>query len=317
MENLTRRKFVQATAMAVAANSAAIAADSATLQGELYTGVYPLNGTDWLLNIDPSNQGRQQGWATKPTGDAKPTKVPWVIQDTFPDYHGVAWYWRDFNAPPNPHHDGRYLLRFQAVDYLGEVWVNGIRIGVHEGGEEPFVLDITDAIKVDEPNLLAVRVLSPTHELIDGIRLEEVAEGRRDYPTPKDNSYSTGGITSSVELLVSPLVRVENLRSFQIGRPEKFVFSPTFTMRARMPCPAHVTFVGLPGARGKHCGIEGLAPDFKPGDTRIEDAITVPSFHLWELNDPFLYRVAARVQAAEQRFDRRVFGALRFPRLPV
>ena len=99
---------------------------SATPQGERYTGVYPLDRTDWLLNVDPSNQGREQGWATEPTRDAKPTKVPWVIQDAFPDYHGVAWYWRDFNAPPNPHHDGRYLLRFQAVDYPREVWVNGI-----------------------------------------------------------------------------------------------------------------------------------------------------------------------------------------------
>src|SRR5208282_3625806 len=104
------------------------------------------------------------------------------------------------------------LLRFQAVDYLGEVWVNGIRIGVHEGGEEPFVLDITRAIKLNQPNLLAVRVLNPTHELIDGIRLEEVAVGRRDYPTPRDNAYNTGGITGSVELLVAPPVWVENLQ---------------------------------------------------------------------------------------------------------
>ena len=53
----------------------------------------------------------------RPRPEAKRTKVPWIIQDAFPGYHGVAWYWRDFAAPANPHAGGRYLLRFWAVDY--------------------------------------------------------------------------------------------------------------------------------------------------------------------------------------------------------
>jgi len=27
--------------------------------------------------------------------------VPWIIQDAFPGYHGVAWYWKEFEAPAN------------------------------------------------------------------------------------------------------------------------------------------------------------------------------------------------------------------------
>ena len=65
-------------------------------------------------------------------------------------------------APANPHAGGRYLLRFWAVDYLAEVWLNGTRVGEHEGGESPFVLDVTDAIRAGGNNLLAVRVLNPT-----------------------------------------------------------------------------------------------------------------------------------------------------------
>ena len=49
------------------------------------------------------------------------------------------------------------MLRFWAVDYLAEVWLNGRRVGAHEGGETPFVLDVTDAIKPGEGNRLAVR----------------------------------------------------------------------------------------------------------------------------------------------------------------
>ena len=37
------------------------------------------------------------------------------------------------------------LLRFWQVDYLADVWVNGVHVGQHEGGEDPFVCDVTDA----------------------------------------------------------------------------------------------------------------------------------------------------------------------------
>ena len=90
------------------------------------TTVVPLDGQQWLLAVDPQNQGRQQGWQHAAIKEAKPTKVPWVIQDVFPDYHGVAWYWRDFTPPAHFQTDGRYLLKFRAVDYLAEVWLNGV-----------------------------------------------------------------------------------------------------------------------------------------------------------------------------------------------
>ena len=110
------------------------------------SAVVSLDG-DWLLATDPQNIGREQKWYDGPVAQAKSAKVPWIIQEAFPGYHGVAWYWRDFVAPANPHAQGRYLLRFWAVDYLAEVWLNGVRVGGHEGSEGVFVLDVTEAIK--------------------------------------------------------------------------------------------------------------------------------------------------------------------------
>ena len=78
--------------------------------------VVSLDGDQWLLATDPQNLGRDQSWFQEPRPEAQRTKVPWIIQDAFPGYHGVAWYWREFSAPANPHRDGRYLLRFWAVD---------------------------------------------------------------------------------------------------------------------------------------------------------------------------------------------------------
>ena len=138
--------------------------------------VLTLDGDAWRLATDPRNVGREEKWFAAPRTNAVPTRVPWIIQDAFPGYHGVAWYWRELDVPQNPYAGGRCLLRFWAVDYLAEVWLNGVRVGGHEGGETPFTLDVTDTIHPGAKNLLAVRVLNPTHERIDGVVLVEWAE---------------------------------------------------------------------------------------------------------------------------------------------
>jgi hypothetical protein len=57
----------------------------------------------------------------------------------------------------------RTLLNFEAVDYRCEVFVNGKSVGKHVGGNTPFSLEITDAIK-DGENELVVRVEDATEE---------------------------------------------------------------------------------------------------------------------------------------------------------
>ncbi len=295
-----RRRFLfsvgRAVALPIVLPATVQAAQSRS--GDSYTQVFSLDGSDWLLSVDPDNSGRSRGWTKSPADSPTPTRVPWVIQDAFPDYHGVAWYWRQFPVPAHSEPDGRYLLRFHAVDYLGEVWVNGTRVGIHEGGEEPFVLDATAAIRPGQANQIAVRVLNPTHELIDGIRLEEVATGRRDYPVPRDNAYNTGGITGSVELLLTPMVRVEDLHVIPDWK------TGNIRIHANIRNAGNKTVRGLAAFRcGPATGFETVVSvsseqTLQPGDNAVQAVLRVPGHHLWELNDPFLYRVTARVQVA-------------------
>ncbi len=126
----------------------------------------------WRLALDPDNVGREGRWFDAVPSDAQDAPVPGIIQQVFPDYHGVAWYWHAFRPARLPGAGERALLRFGAVDYLASVWVNGLPAGGHEGGETPFDLDVTGLLRPGE-NLLAVRVLNPTEEGIDGIRLAE------------------------------------------------------------------------------------------------------------------------------------------------
>src|SRR5690606_10211521 len=54
------------------------------------------------------------------------------------------------------------LLHFEAVDWEATVWVNGQRVGSHQGGYDPFSLDITEALKPEGDQELVVRVWDPT-----------------------------------------------------------------------------------------------------------------------------------------------------------
>jgi len=75
-------------------------------------------------------------------------------------YENGVWYRRAFSI-----HDslkGRAaILKFLAVNYVADVWLNGTYLGWHEGGYTPFAFDVSSVIRVDTVNVLAVRVDNP------------------------------------------------------------------------------------------------------------------------------------------------------------
>jgi beta-galactosidase/beta-glucuronidase len=103
----------------------------------------PLDGA-WSIALDPRDQGRDDRWfLAVPAIELQQTTVPGTIQQTFPSQYGLAWYWRSFSREGPVATCERALLRFHAVEYLAEVWLNGQHLGSHEGGETPFTLDAT------------------------------------------------------------------------------------------------------------------------------------------------------------------------------
>ena len=219
--------------------------------------------------------------------------------DAFPGYHGVAWY-SHFRAPLNCRAGGRYLLRFWAVDYLAEVWLNGKPVGGHEGGETPFVLDVTEALRGGEKNLLAVRVLNPTHERIDGMVLRETPKQARVIPYRAGDAYNHGGITGSVELVLAPAVRVEDL--FARAEPKTGTIKIQANVRnaAQAAVRGQLEFAVAPAAGGETLRRTAVVRELPPGDTLVEAEISIDQPRLWELSDPFLYRVTARMDDDER-----------------
>ncbi|HKF85568.1 MAG TPA: glycoside hydrolase family 2 TIM barrel-domain containing protein [Candidatus Limnocylindrales bacterium] len=116
--------------------------------------------------------------------DGEPITVPgcWEAQVARPYKIVTAWYHRSV-TPPADWDAGRLLLRFGAVMYGCDVYVDGQRIGGHEGGYTPFTIDVTDAMRPGREHQLALRVVNPLNGLdefpafsVEQIRIAEEYE---------------------------------------------------------------------------------------------------------------------------------------------
>ena len=145
--------------------------------------------TDWASEVVPENvlpeyprplmvrptwknlNGLWQ-YAITPKGEKTPTAyegdilVPFCIESSLSGVQktvgqdNALWYEKTF-AVPNEWKNDRVLLHFGAVDWMTDVWVNGVKVGSHTGGYTPFTFDITQALS-GKNNKLVVRVWDPT-----------------------------------------------------------------------------------------------------------------------------------------------------------
>ncbi|MGA2483423.1 MAG: glycoside hydrolase family 2 TIM barrel-domain containing protein [Candidatus Acidiferrales bacterium] len=102
-------------------------------------------------------------------------------------YEGPIWYKKSFTYRKQPHK--RVFIYFGAANYLARVYLNGKRIGEHEGGFTPFNFEVTDQI-VDDDNFLIVEVSNARHP--DAI------------PAMSTDWWNYGGLTRDVTLVEMP-----------------------------------------------------------------------------------------------------------------
>jgi len=256
-----------------------------------------LDGEGWLIATDPNNVGREGKWFISPRPEAKAAPVPSTIQETFPNYHGLAWYWRSFTSPVNPEPEGRTLLRFWSVDYKADVWVNGELVGSHEDGEEPFSLDVTAVVKPGEANLLAIRVLNPTHERIDGIVFAETAQGAKALPHHPGAEWNFGGVLDSVELLGVPAISIEDLHLLPDWKTGEIKVEATVFNARSEAVQIRLGLEAAPGMGGETVARLAVKTTVPAGRSLVNGSLTIPQHRRWDLDSPFLYRVTARLLA--------------------
>jgi len=258
---------------------------------DLESNMQILNG-NWKLSLDPQNEGRAGQWFAAVRPEARPAPVPGVVQQFFPDYCGVTWYWHAFRPERKAERNQRWRLRFGAVNYFAEVWLNGIAVGSHEGGETPFSLDVTKAIRTEGENLLAARVVNPSGTPIDGMRLCEI---------PSGNGRRYGGIMLPVELLCVPAVRIDDL----LVQPEVATggieVTVTVVNDARTAAAGTLCGVAGPAMSGEVADSAEIKAVFPQGESTHRLALTIRQHRLWSPDDPQLYNVRVALESHWER----------------
>ncbi|HZC24025.1 MAG TPA: hypothetical protein VE866_11850, partial [Candidatus Binatia bacterium] len=155
------------TVTAVAEISAGLSAKRSVQANDLTPGLsLPAEGAaqvdldgEWRFKPDPDPDFFQPKYSD---GDWKQIKVPahWTMEG-FNSQSGIGGYRKQLQIPAS-FRGRRIKLLFDGVYSGAEVWLNGTRVGSHEGGFAPFELDITGAAYIGADNLLAVRVREDT-----------------------------------------------------------------------------------------------------------------------------------------------------------
>ena len=175
-----------------------------SLDGQWQTIVDPYESGYYNYRYQPSDNGYFKNAKPKSKTDlieydfdkSATLKVPgdWNTQsEQFFFYEGTIWYKKSFDYQRKP--DTRVFVYFGAANYLADVYLNGEKLGQHEGGFTPFNFEITKLVR-DTGNFLVVKV--------DNKR-------RRDaVPTLMTDWWNYGGLTREVMLIETPTTFVND-----------------------------------------------------------------------------------------------------------
>jgi beta-mannosidase len=194
----------------------------------------------WKYRLEEGEPGESLGYHTR---DIDATSWPemqlptnWYLTE-LGDFFGTVWFRTDFRVPAE-FRGRRLFLRFGAVDYFADVWLNGTYLGSHEGMFNPFEFDVTDRLDYEGTNVVAVKDGAPrddteyvqvdfsdnplsipfrTHQAraINQIKGHMIdAMHRPGAMTSFRSDGNSGGIWDSVELIARPDVYVEYVKVF-------------------------------------------------------------------------------------------------------
>jgi Glycosyl hydrolases family 2, sugar binding domain/Glycosyl hydrolases family 2/Glycosyl hydrolases family 2, TIM barrel domain len=270
-----------------------------------------LNG-NWQFLADPGAKLSPAELATAP--GTRPVQVPGSWQSQFSDlrdYAGVAWYWRTFSTPAVT--AARVaLVRFGAVDYRAEVYLNGKKAGQHEGGYLPFEFDITSFLHAGD-NQLAVRVVdaSAKRPEVEGIRYDEIPHGKQNW------YVETSGVWQGVQLEIRPRTRIETLH-VRGGADGRFAIDVDISNPAgpaQNPPAAGGASALYAGAQIRDASANIVwkqSLNLAPGAAHASFAGTLSNPQLWSPATPYLYTLEAWTysgDSASTRFGFRTFEA--------
>lgn len=245
-----------------------------------------------------------------------------------PDYRGPAeergrWrgYYRTWFDEILHEENERVILRFQCVDYIAKVFLNGCFVGSHEGFFAPFEFDITDFLR--RRNELYVECVNDLPTLgvgpvLDGDKIYgATGPGWNDPWTGWHHCPAGAGIFGKVTVERRPEIFVTDvfLRPDIDGEYSEIrIGVQNYTEEVKEGCMLEVH--ALPrNYRGEEIGsLKEKADYIGVGKNEYRWKIPLKGYRLWKPDAPWLYGAAVKLTCGETVISQRIttFGMKKF-----
>jgi beta-mannosidase len=277
----------------------------------------------WKYRLEEGEPGESLGYPDPEldTASWRDIRLPtnWYLTDVG-DFFGTIWFRTSFQVPMQ-FRGQRLFLRFGAVDYFADVWLNGQFLGSHEGMFNPFEFDVTGRLDYQGTNVVVVKDGAPrddteyiqvdvtdsplsvpyrTHQAkaINQVKGHMIdAMHRPGSMTSFRSDGNSGGIWDSVELITRPNVYVDHVKLFtKIGVKKDWLGDLLDKPDSSALVSADVTVQNTTGEVVKTDLQLTIAPHnfdgaerhertrrvvLQPGRTTYKLVLTVPDARLW------------------------------------
>lgn len=178
---------------------------------------------DWQMIWDTEDAGISNRWYATYPQDTETVQVPHIWERAFDKLlmsQDCAYYFKRFTIEDEKQVTKRIFLRFERIATHATVWLNGKLLGTHFGAYTSFIVETQKALKINEENILCVRVanMGATNSRIDFGRENQDGSGDR-YAHPGEmpvglpwNQYPFGGIFGHVDLIVGSAAFISDVR---------------------------------------------------------------------------------------------------------
>lgn len=180
-------------------------------------------------------------------------------------YEGNVWFKKSFDYDLKS--QKRLFVYIGAINYKADVYLNGKKLGTHEGGFTPFNYEVTSIIKPKD-NYLVIKVDNTRH--------------KEDVPTINTDWWNYGGITRDVTLIEEESSFVEDY-TVQLDKKDKNKISGFIKINNLNPTKNQAS-ISIPELKINYKG--KIAAD---GILKFE--IPVKKVSLWSPENPKLYDV--------------------------
>ena len=267
-----------------------------------------LNG-QWQFRLDPGSEGEASQWHSKEVSFSDSIQVPgcWQAQG-FGErtgilrhhYVGSAWYRRSVTVPA-AWKDKKVVLRLGGVIRRATLFVNGRKVGEHDGFSAPFQFDITEAVRVGAENMFALRVANPGPAIAES----------PDKQTPKEPAGmlnyigNWGGIYGGVELEARERTWIE--QTYITSHAERKLVKFRIEVSSQETGNSFPAQLGVAVSVGQQGQTHPATVDLRiqPGQaSTVELEVGLPEAQLWSPETPSLYTALITLKCGTRECDR-------------